>query len=209
MLGKFGSICCYMVVFSVIANAFMPVKLHQHRKASLQMQNDEVRTDAANWGRALAILSLTAGLYSTPVFAVESVATPSTPVSKTVAKGASVPAEQAKGTTAVVTLPAAKVVAPVKIPAIPEEKAVVDAYNKKAATKSKIDQLVANVKQAKSQLTQSRSDMKKSEVIIDGFEKKMSKSNIDKDLKGSLLEDMRAEEKVFNQVCHLLQEIWG
>ena len=200
MLGKFGSICCYLVAFSVIANAFMPVKFHQHRKASLHMQNDEVRIDAANWGRALAILSLTAGLYSTPVFAAESVATPPTPVVKTVAKGASVPTEQAKGAAATATPPAVKPVAPVKAPAIPEEKAVVDAYNKKAATKSKIDQLAINVKQAKAQLTQSRSDMKKSEAIIDGFEKKMSKNNIDSDLKGSLLQDMRAEEKNFNQV---------
>lgn len=200
MLGKLGSICCYLVAFSVIANAFMPVKLHQHRKVSLQMQGEEIRVDAANWGRALAILSLSAGLYSTPVYAAQSVATPPALASKTIEKVASVPVEQIKSAAATTPPPAAKAVALVKVAAIPEEKAVVDAYNRKAGTKSKIDQLAVNVKVAKAQLIQSRSDMKKSGSIIEGLEKKISKNNIDKDLKSSLLQDQRAEEKIFNQV---------
>ena len=88
----------------------------------------------------------------------------------------------------------------VKAPAIPEEKALVEAYNKKAGTKSKLDQLNVNVKSSKQKMIQARSDIKKQEGKMEVFDKKLSKGDLDKDLKRSLIEDRKEEEKIYNQV---------
>ena len=88
----------------------------------------------------------------------------------------------------------------VKAPAIPEEKALVEAYNKKAGTKSKLDQLNVNIKTSKQQMIQARSDMKKQESKMEVFDKKLAKGDLDKDLKRSLIEDRKEEEKIYNQV---------
>ena len=303
-----------VAAIAVIANAFKPAKLYRLRSVNVHMNGADRDMDRANWGRAFAILSLTAGLYSTPAFAAESVASPPTSVLKSVLNdykekstidpaatiapvvvqppkkvvppaavkatpppvkkvitpppATQLPAavysikpdtellkkleatkksnlsgtkekESSKPVPAVVkpvpSVPAAtKVpvvakivekppapaqkpkVAPavatpvattsikkpelVRPPSIPEERAVVDAYNKKAATKSKVDQLSVNVKVAKAKLTQSRSDMKKSESKIAAFDKKLSNGKMDKDLRNSIAEDKKEEEKVFNQV---------
>lgn len=93
----------------------------------------------------------------------------------------------------------------VRVPAIPEEKALVEAYNKKAGTKSKLDQLSVNVKSSKQKMLQARSDIKKQEGKMEVFDKKLGKGGLDKDLKKSLSEDRKEEEKVYNQVC-LFQE---
>jgi hypothetical protein len=308
MMGK--SFLCFVVVVIVIANAFVPIKVHHHRNARMSMQEKDTSIDFMNWGRALAILSLTAGLYTPPAFAAEAVAAPSATVLKSVlndykvktaidpaaaiapvvvppvqkvvppvvkkvtpppaAKKVTPPAAQpapvatpaplvykikpdtellkkleaAKKTglsskPAVVETPVAKVpvvvkavektvekatpapvqkpkVAPavpvpvsnkvipkptlVRPPAIPEEKAVVEAYNKKSATKAKLDQFDVNIKASKVKLLQSRSDMKKSQSKIDAFSKKLSNGNLDVDLRKSLSEDKKEEEKIFNQV---------
>ena len=303
-----------VAVVAVVANAFTPAKLCRMRNVNVHMNGVDRNVDVANWGRALAILSLTAGLYSTPAFAAESVATPPKSVLKSVlndykekstidpaatiapvvvpqpkkvvppaaVKATPPPAKKvitpppatpqpaavysikpdtellkkleatkksnlsgAKEKEAVKIVPAvvkpvASVPATVKVPvvakivekppvpaqkpkiapaiatpvsttsakkpelvrppSIPEERAVVEAYNKKAATKSKVDQLSVNVKVAKSKLTQSRSDMKKSESKIAAFDKKLSNGKMDKDLRNSIAENKKEEEKVFNQV---------
>ena len=301
MMGK--SFLCFVVVVTVIANAFMPIKVHHHRNVRMLMQEKDTNVDLMNWGRALAILSLTAGLYTPPAFAAETVPAPSTTVLKsvlkdykvksaidpatTIAPAATTPVQKAvppvvkntppaaskkvttpaaqpaetpapapvvykikpdtellkkleaakkTGSKPVAAAPvAAKVpvvaktvekavpapvqkpkVAPavpvpvankvipkptlVRPPAIPEEKAVVDAYNKKSLTKSKLDQFDGNIKASKVKLLQSRSDMKKSQSKIDAFDKKLSNGNLDVDLRRSLTEDKKEEEKIFNQV---------
>jgi hypothetical protein len=300
-----------VAVIAVVANAFTPSKLSRMRSFSVQMNGDDRKVEKPNWGRAFAILSLTAGLYSAPAFAAESVATPPASVLKSVlndykekstidpaatiapaivppkkvtppaavkatpppvkkvvtppsvtpqpaavysikpdtellkkleatkkssgkekevvkpvpavAKPAAVapaapkvpvvvkaveksppaPVQKPKVAPAVatpVTTTSAKKPELVRPPSIPEERAVVEAYNKKAATKSKIDQLSVNVKVSKSKLTQSRSDMKKSESKIAAFDKKLSNGKMDKDLRNSIAEDKKEEEKIFNQV---------
>jgi hypothetical protein len=304
-----------VAVIAVVANAFTHFKLSRMRSVSVQMNGVDRNVEKANWGRAFAILSLTAGLYSAPAFAAESVATqpasvlksvlndykekstidpaativpaivppkkvtppaavkatpppvkkvftppPVTPqpaavysikpdtellkkleatkksnmsagkekeavkpvpavakpvavapaapkavekVVKAVEKPPSAPVQKPKVAPAVatpVTTTSAKKPELVRPPSIPEERAVVEAYNKKAATKSKIDQLSVNVKVSKSKLTQSRSDMKKSESKIAAFDKKLSNGKMDKDLRNSIAEDKKEEEKIFNQV---------
>lgn len=307
MMGK--SFLCFVVVVTVVANAFVPIKVHHHRNARMSMQEKDTSVDLMNWGRALAILSLTAGLYTPPAFAAEAVAAPSatvlksvlndykvktaidpaatiapvavppvqkvvppvvkkvtpppaakkvtppaaqpvpaaTPaplvykikpdtellkkleaakktgskpaavaepavakvpvvvkaVEKTVEKAVPAPVQKPKIAPAV-AVPVANKVIPkptlVRPAAIPEEKAVVDAYNKKSLTKSKLDQLDVNIKASKVKLLQSRSDMKKSQSKIDAFSKKLSNGNLDVDLRKSLSEDKKEEEKIFNQV---------
>jgi hypothetical protein len=308
MMGK--SFLCFVVVVTVIANAFMPIKVHHHRNARMSMQEKDASIDLMNWGRALATLSLTVGLYTPPAFAAEAVAAPSatvlksvlndykvktaidpaatiapavvppvqkvvppvvkkvtpppaakkvtppaaqpapvaTPaplvykikpdiellkkleaakktglsskpavveptvvkvpvvvkaVEKTVEKAVPAPAQKPKIAPAV-AVPVANKVIPkptlVRPPAIPEEKAVVEAYNKKSATKAKLDALDGNIKASKVKLLQSRSDMKKSQSKIDAFSKKLSNGNLDVDLRKSLSEDKKEEEKIFNQV---------
>lgn len=303
-----------VAVIAVVANAFTHSKLSRMRSVSVNMNGVDRNVVEANWGRAFAILSLTAGLYSAPAFAAESVATPpasvlksvlndykekstidpaatiapavvppkkvtppaavkATPppvkkvitpppvtpqpaavysikpdtellkkleatkksnlsggkenevvkpvpaatkpvaaapaapkvpvVVKAVEKPPPAPVQKPKVAPAVatpVTTTSAKKPELVRPPSIPEERAVVEAYNKKAATKSKIDQLSVNVKVSKSKLTQSRSDMKKSESKIAAFDKKLSNGKMDKDLRNSIAEDKKEEEKIFNQV---------
>ena len=124
-------------------------------------------------------------------------------VVKAVEKPPPAPVQKPKVAPAVatpVTTTSAKKPELVRPPSIPEERAVVEAYNKKAATKSKIDQLSVNVKVSKSKLTQSRSEMKKSESKIAAFDKKLSNGKMDKDLRNSIAEDKKEEEKIFNQV---------
>ena len=307
MMGKM--FLCFVVVLIVVTNAFSPTRPSHQRKVSMQMTQESNMN--ANWGRALAILSLSAGLYSSPVLAA--VTAPVAPASASVLKsvlndykekaveapvapvvtppvvkkvpvavvkkvtpppaakkvetpvavptpapepvvykikqdtellkklaaakkgGLSSSSEVAKASTKaavksvpvapVVTKTAEKVATPVvqkakpapavatpvtvkpvvkaavvKVPVLPEERAVVDAFNKKSATKQKQDQLSVNVKASKAILTQSRSDMKKYESKIEAFDKKLSKGDLDKDLRRSLTEDKREEEKLFNQV---------
>ena len=303
-----------VAVIVVVANAFTPAKLCRMRNVNVHMNGVDGNVDRTNWGRAFAILSLSAGLYLSPAFAAESVVSPPASVLKsvlndykekstidpaaTIAPVVATPPKKVIPPPAVkaTTPPAKKIITPppvtsqpatvysikpdtellkklgatkksnlsgakekevlkivpaivkpvtivpaatkvpvvakivekppaaaqkpkvapavatpvtttsakkpelVRPPSIPEERAVVDAYNKKAATKSKVDQLSVNVKVAKAKLTQSRSDMKKSESKIAAFDKKLSNGKMDKDLRNSIAEDKKEEEKVFNQV---------
>ena len=85
-------------------------------------------------------------------------------------------------------------------PSLPEEKAVVEAFNKKSNTQAKLDQLSINVKSSKAKLLQSRADMKKYDSRMDVFDKKLEKGDLDKDLRKSLSEDRKEEEKLYNKV---------
>lgn len=309
-MGK--SFLCFVVAVTVVANAFVPIKVHHYRNARMSMQEKDTSIDLMNWGRALAILSLTAGLYTPPAFAAEAVAAPSTTALKSVLKDYKVtttavdpaatiapvvvppvqkvaspvdkkvtppPAPAAKKVTPAAAQPAPPVATPaplvytikpdtellkkleaakktgskpsaaapavakvpvvvksdvksvekavpapvqkgkvapavadpvankviskptlVRPPAIPEEKAVVEAYNKKSATKAKLDQIDGNAKASKVKLIESRADMKKSQSKIDAFDKKLSNGNLDPDLRKSLSEDKKEEEKIYSQV---------
>jgi predicted DNA-binding protein YlxM (UPF0122 family) len=50
-------------------------------------------------------------------------------------------------------------------------------------------------------MIESRADMKKYESKIEGFNKKLSRGDLDQDLRRSISEDKKNEEKLFSQVC--------